>query len=94
MIIMKRRLRPKYWLRIKTESGTRTRVDAIGLDSNGNVLIQEYKSSDTAPLTHNQEIAFEELQKSGGTVVGAGKGIFKGGYQIPAGTNVEIIRPK
>ncbi len=72
----------------------RTRVDAIGLDANGNVVINEYKSSATAPLTHNQEVAFEELKKSGGTVVGAGKGIFTGGYQIPAGTNVQVIRPE
>ncbi len=72
----------------------RTRVDAIGLDANGNVVINEYKSSATAPLTYNQEVAFKELQKSGGTVVGAGKGIFTGGYQIPAGTNVQVVRPE
>src|SRR5690606_20867336 len=67
---------------IKTSSGTKTRVDAIGLDANGNVVINEFKSSATAPLTPNQRIAFPELYSGGGTVVGKGKGIFTGGYQI------------
>jgi hypothetical protein len=77
---------------IKTSSGTKTRVDAIGLDANGNVVINEFKSSATAPLTPNQKIAFPELYSGGGTVVGKGKGIFTGGYQIPSGTEVKIIR--
>ena len=34
---------------VKTSSGVKTRVDAIGLDANGNVVINEYKSSLTAP---------------------------------------------
>ena len=72
----------------------RTRVDAIGLDTNGNVVIDEYKSSLTAPLTDNQKISFPEIFESGATVVGKGKGIFSGGYQIPSGTKVTIIRPK
>ncbi len=79
---------------IKTSSGTKTRVDAIGLDANGNVVINEFKSSATAPLTPNQRIAFPELYSGGGTVVGKGKGIFTGGYQIPSGTEVKIIRPQ
>ncbi|WP_117407203.1 toxin, partial [Ruminiclostridium josui] len=79
---------------IKTSSGTKTRVDAIGLDANGNVVINEFKSSATAPLTPNQKIAFPELFSSGGTVVGKGKGIFTGGYQIPSGTEVKIVRPQ
>ena len=78
---------------VKTSSGTRTRVDAIGLDANGNVVINEYKSSSTAPLTYNQKTAFPEIYGSGATVVGTGKGIFTGGYQIPSSTVVEIIRP-
>lgn len=32
--------------------------------------------------------------EEGGTVVGKGKGIFTGGYQIPEGTEVKIIRPE
>ena len=78
---------------IKTPSGVKTRVDAIGLDTNGNVVIQEYKSSLTAPLTNNQARAFPEIFESGGVVVGKGKGIFTGGYQIPAGTEVTMARP-
>ena len=79
---------------IKTKSGYRTRVDAIGLDANGHVAIKEFKSSATAPLTWNQKHAFEEIFSSGGTVVGKGKGIFTNGYQIPVGLDVEIIRPR
>ena len=61
-------------------------------DANGNVVINEYKSSLTAPLTSNQKIAFPEIFESGATVVGKGKGIFSGGYQIPPGTKVTIIK--
>ena len=78
---------------IKTNQGTKIRVDAMGTDKNtGNVIINEFKSSATAPLTKNQIKGFPELQKSGGVVVGKGKGIFTGGYQVPP-TKVEIIRP-
>ena len=79
---------------VKTSSGVRTRVDAIGLDANGNIVINEFKSSLAAPLTNNQKIAFPEIFESGATVVGKGKGIFTGGYQIPSGTKVTIIRPE
>ena len=79
---------------IKTNSNERTRVDAIGTDKNGQVIIYEFKSSKTAPLTRNQEKAFTEIKQSGGEVVGKGKGIFTGGYQIPKGTEVKEIRPK
>ena len=79
---------------VKTSSGVRTRVDAIGLDANGNVVINEFKSSLAAPLTNNQKIAFPEIFESGATVVGKGKGIFTGGYQIPSDTKVTIIRPE
>ena len=34
------------------------------------------------------------ISRSGATVVGKGKGIFSGGYQIPPGTKVTIIRPE
>ena len=79
---------------INTNQGTKIRVDAIGTDkTTGDILIQEYKSSTTAPLTKNQTKGFPELQSGGGTVVGKGKGIFEGGTQIPP-TKVEIIRPE
>ena len=51
------------------------------IDANGNVVINEYKSSLTAPLTSNQKIVFPEIFESGATIVGKGKGIFSGGYQ-------------
>lgn len=79
---------------IKTNSGVRTRVDAIGLDANGKVVINEFKSSATARLTKNQQIAFDEIMESGGVVVGKGKGIFRGGYRIDPGVLVDVIRPK
>lgn len=80
---------------IKTTSGTRTRVDAIGLDSDGNVVIAEFKSSKNAPFTKNQNKALVdggELSRFGGVVVGKGKGIFAGGYIIPPGTTILVIR--
>jgi hypothetical protein len=78
---------------IKTSQGTKIRVDAIGIDKiTGEIVIQEYKSSLAAPLTKNQTKGFPELQSSGGTVVGNGKGIFTGGTVIPP-TKVEVIRP-
>ena len=79
---------------VKNSSGVKTRVDAIGLDSNGNVVINEFKSSLTAPLTDNQKLAFPEIFESGATVVGKSKGTFTGGYQIPSGTKVTIISPE
>lgn len=79
---------------IKTSEGTKIRVDAIGVDPNtGNVVINEFKSSQTAPLTPNQKVGFPQLETGGGTVVGKGKGIFTKGFEIPAGTKVEVIRP-
>lgn len=78
---------------IKTDGNYRTRVDAIGRDSDGNILIQEYKSSNTAPLTTNQGHAFPQIKESGGVIVGQGKGDFTGGVKIPPGTEVKVIRP-
>lgn len=57
------------------------------------MVINEFKSSPSAPLTPNQKIGFPQLESGGGTVAGKGKGIFTGGYEIPAGTKVEIVRP-
>lgn len=79
---------------IRTESGVRTRVDAIGTDANGDVVIHEYKSSATAPLTPRQTEAFPEITESGGTVVGKGKGNFTGGFQVPPGKEIIIVRKK
>ncbi len=79
---------------IVTHEGTKVRVDAIASDEYGNVIIQEYKSSATAPYTTNQEKGFPELKNSGGEVVGEGKGDFSGGYEVPSGTRPQIVRPE
>ncbi|MBW3494701.1 hypothetical protein [Bacillus sp. FDAARGOS_1420] len=79
---------------IVTKDGTKIRVDAIGYDKKtGALLIAEYKSSATAPLTSNQRDGFVELLESGGVIVGEGKGIFINGVEIPPGTAVKIVRP-
>ena len=57
---------------IVTKDGTKIRVDAIGYDKTGALLIEEYKSSATAPLTSNQRDGFVELLESGGVIVGEG----------------------
>jgi hypothetical protein len=77
---------------IKTESGTRTRLDMIGRDANGDIACVECKASDTAPLTRNQKRAFPEIEQRGGRIMGKGKPGFPGGTQIPP-TRVEILRP-
>ena len=79
---------------IVTNDGTKFRTDAIGHDSaTGDLILQEYKSSATARLTKNQEDGFEQLFENGGHVVGKGKGDFAGGFLIPVGTRVQVIRP-
>jgi hypothetical protein len=80
---------------ILTSKG-KVRVDAIGYvtDENGDYFIRiaEFKSSETAPLTKNQQAAFPAIVESGGVVVGNGKGEFTGGTIIPPGTIIEIVR--
>lgn len=79
---------------IKSKSGTRTRLDAIGIDKEtGEILIEEYKASSTAPLTKNQKKAHPEIETSGGIVVGKGKPPFIGGTEIPP-TKIKIIRKR
>ncbi|MGE5494628.1 MAG: hypothetical protein ACM3S4_04935 [Burkholderiales bacterium] len=75
-------------------NNTKTRVDAIGINEEGKVIIHEYKSSSTAPLTQNQKTAFSEINKKGGIVVGKGKDIFTKDFEIPIGTEIKVIRPK
>ena len=79
-------------LTIKTESGTKTKLDIVTRDAQGNISCIECKSSATAPLTKNQKAGFPEIEQSGGTVVGKGKPGFPGGTKIPP-TKVEIVRP-
>lgn len=77
----------------KTKSGVRTRFDMLGRDADGNISCIECKSSNTAPLTRNQKLAYPEIEESGAVVVGKGKPGFPGGTVIPP-TRVEIVRPK
>lgn len=72
---------------------TRTRLDAIAVGPDGKTYIEEYKSSQTAPLTRNQSEIFEALKTKDAVVVGGGKGIFTKGVVIPAGTPVTVVRP-
>ncbi|WP_419571142.1 RHS repeat-associated core domain-containing protein [Rheinheimera sp.] len=76
---------------VKTKSGTKTRLDFVSKDANGNVKCTECKASGTAPLTKNQQAGFPEIEQSGATVVGNGKPGFPGGTEIPP-TKVDIIR--
>jgi RHS repeat-associated protein len=77
---------------VKTESGTKTRLDIVTRDpSTGTVTCVECKASPTAPLTANQALAFEQIAQSGGVIVGSGKVGFEGGLEIPAG-RVVILR--
>ncbi|MCK6450686.1 MAG: hypothetical protein L6R19_07480 [Alphaproteobacteria bacterium] len=77
---------------IETQTGTRTRLDFLTRDPRTGVIgCVECKASQTAPLTHNQTIAFPEIGQSGGTIVGAGKPGFPGGMQIPP-IPVDILR--
>ncbi len=80
---------------VKTDKGTKTRIDFIAKDNQGGCKLVECKSSGTAPLTKNQQKAFPEIEQSGATVVGKGKGkgSFTNGTRIEP-TKVEIIRPE
>jgi hypothetical protein len=82
---------------IKTYKGTRFRIDDIGTsDVTGRLILREYKSSANAPFTQNQRQGFQELYEGGGTVVGAGKGVYSGkngGFSIAPGTRVTVVRP-
>ena len=79
---------------VKTESGVKTRLDAVGTDpATGATKLTEAKSSATAPLTKNQAAARPEMAQSGATVVGQGKPGVPGGTKIPP-TKVDVIRPE
>jgi filamentous hemagglutinin len=79
-------------LTVKTQSGVRTRLDVVGKDAAGNFIVAEGKASNAARLTKNQKKAFPEIEQSGATVVGRGKGAFPGGTKIPP-TKVQVVRP-
>ncbi|MFM0492080.1 hemagglutinin repeat-containing protein, partial [Paraburkholderia graminis] len=77
---------------IKTSDGTRTRVDIMTRDENGTIGCVECKSSQTAPLTPNQAVAFPQIESEGGVIVGKGKPGFPGGTVLPP-TKIDIVRP-
>ena len=82
---------------IELDDGTRIRVDAIARDEDGNLVIQEYKSSKTASFTTNQKIAYSDdlgIMNQSGRIVGA-KGVeaLGEGVTIPKGFVVEVVRP-
>lgn len=79
---------------IEAADGTRTKVD-FAQKTDGKVTLTEAKSSQTAPLTKNQQSAHPQIENSGGTVRG-NKGAEIGlpaGEKIPP-TKIEIIRPE
>lgn len=55
---------------VKAADGTKTRLDFVTKNGQGNVNCIECKSSATAQLTPNQKKAFPQIQQTGGTVVG------------------------
>jgi RHS repeat-associated protein len=78
---------------VKTESGVRTRVDAVGRDrQTGQLRLTEGKSSETARLTPAQRQAHPEISRTGATVVGKGKPGVPGGTRIPP-QEVRVLRP-
>ncbi|NQI71380.1 hypothetical protein HO594_09560 [Streptococcus suis] len=69
------------------------RVDAIGFDEAGNIRIQEYTTAQSGLKSSRQNL-LEDLSKYGGTIVGAGKGDFVGGVEIPKGTQIDVVSQK
>ncbi|MGU7943758.1 hypothetical protein ACS6X2_10575 [Streptococcus suis] len=69
------------------------RVDAIGFDEAGNIRIQEYTTAQNGLKLSRQNL-LEDLSKYGGTIVGAGKGDFVGGVEIPKGTRIDVVSQK
>ncbi|BCK46443.1 glycohydrolase toxin TNT-related protein [Streptococcus suis] len=69
------------------------RVDAIGFDEAGNIRIQEYTTAQNGLKISRQNL-LEDLSKYGGAIVGAGKGDFVGGVEIPKGTRIDVVSQK
>ncbi|HFU3728384.1 TPA: hypothetical protein ACGO7Y_000049 [Streptococcus suis] len=69
------------------------RIDAIGFDEAGNIRIQEYMTAQNGLKLSRQNL-LEDLSKYGGTIVGAGKGDFVGGVEIPKGTRIDVVSQK
>jgi hypothetical protein len=78
---------------IMTGNGLRGRVDCLFRDRNGKIKVKEFKASLDPYIRPRQRRFFEDLESSGGTIVGKGKGLFKGGRKIPKNTKVDIDHP-
>jgi hypothetical protein len=68
----------------------RVKLKAVGFDESGNIRIQDYTTAKNGISKERQEI-LDNLSKYGGEVVGAGKGKFAGGTEIPKGTRIDVI---
>jgi hypothetical protein len=75
---------------IKTmKTGRRGRVDCLFYDENGRLWIKEFKVNSASYIRRKQREFFAALRDEGGTIVGKGKGAFRGGEPVPK-TAVEI----
>ncbi|HEM6531256.1 TPA: hypothetical protein U2E05_002246, partial [Streptococcus suis] len=62
-------------------------------DEAGNIRIQEYTTAQNGLKISRQNL-LEDLSKYGGAIVGAGKGDFVGGVEIPKGTRIDVVSQK
>jgi hypothetical protein len=76
---------------IKSPNAPPTRIDFV-VWYEGKIYLIEARSGSPYPRG-NQKIAFPELAKSGGVIIGKGKEYFRGGMIIPP-TRVQIQTPK
>jgi hypothetical protein len=84
---------PKSAVLVQTEvmvrsngpSGGITRLDAVGIDpATGEIVLYEFKSSRTAPLTPRQKEIFQELEAHGGVFVSHNKPPYDRGIEFPS----------
>ncbi|MBQ8678990.1 MAG: hypothetical protein IJ530_04420 [Treponema sp.] len=72
------------------------KLDAVGIDDKGNIVIQEYKSSATAGFTENQSTIYanrkEQFTLKTDGYIKNGKGDLVN-MKLPKGTKVNVIRP-
>ena len=81
---------------IYSSDGTiRMRADAIVRNAKGEYTIYEFKSSENAPLTTNQEKTFLDIFRGGDAKIAGKNGIngFGKNAVIPGGSKINIVRP-
>ncbi len=76
---------------IVTPFGRKTRMDIMSITPDGKLVLTEVKGSLTTWLNPNQKKVLPEIYQFGGKVVGKGKGIFKGGYEVQPGAKIEVV---